>query len=646
MAYPTLLQETDLGPVSLRNRIMSSGHQTTLVEDYLPTEDFFAYHRARAQGGAGLIVLEAHSVHESGLLTDHTIDASRDAIVDEYRPFAEEINSLGTKLFCQLFHGGRERYSGDYAPPAPAPSDTPTERLHVIPCPMETDEVYEMIEAYADAAERMDRAGLDGVEIVGSHSYLPAQFWNPSLNDRSDEFGGSLENRCRFTVEIADRIRDRVSDDFTVGIRLSAEEKHKHGLSLEETLPIIQHLDEAATFDYWSVVVGSSSTHKGCSYIVPPASEDRQIVRSPGEAVASVIESPLILTSRINTPAKGEEMVSDGPADVVGMTRALIADPDMPAKAAEGRESDILPCVSCNQGCIGRYQEELPIRCTMNPVTGREREFRTLEAAESAKEIAVIGGGPAGLVAASTAAERGHEVTLFEQRDVLGGKIRTYADLDHRGAYGEWVEAMVNRLEAYEVDIERGVEFDPGQSSGYDVYLLAIGSHGRKPDITIDDDAHAVTAVEALENPEELGESIVVSDWDGNWSALDLASTLGSEHDIEVITSAYTAGESVQQYRQNQLLAKLDELDVTLTPHHRVREVKESNIELENLFSESVDERHGVDTVVFAHGGEADYSLYRNLVAEGAQVERVGDCWAPRSLDEAVWEGFKAATEI
>lgn len=646
MSYQALLSPTELGPVSLRNRIMSSGHQTTLVSDHLPTEEFFAYHRARAEGGAGLIVLEAHAVHESGLLTSHTIDASRDAIVDAYRPFTEELHERDTTVFCQLFHGGRERYTGEYAPPAPAPTDAPTERLHVVPRPMATDEVWEMVDAYAAAAERMERAGLDGVELVGSHAYLPAQFWNPNLNDRDDAFGGDRASRCRFAVEIVERIRERTGEEFAVGIRISAEEKHDHGLSVEETLPIIAQLDEAARPDYWSVVVGSSATHRGCAYIVPPATSGPEVVGTPGAAVRATVDAPLILTSRIDRPEKGEALVADGPADVVGMTRALIADPDMPRKAAEGREAEILPCVACNQGCIGRYQDGLSIRCTMNPVTGRERAYRELGVTDEPRRIVVVGGGPAGVVAAATASKRGHDVTLYEAADRLGGQIQQYADLGHRGAFDDWVETMAGELDRQGVDVRLGSRFDPDDASdAVDQYLLAIGGEGRIPDRPIADEAHVVSAGDALADPDRLGDSVLISDWDGNWAALDLGVSLPAHHDVEVVTSAYTAGESVQQYRQNQLLGRLHDRGATLTPHHRVREVNADGVVLENLYTESRETRDGVDTVVFAHGGEADYRLYRALEDAGHDVVRIGDCFAPRSLDEAIWEGFEAAVD-
>lgn len=649
MPYETLFESTQVGPIQLENRIMSSGHQTTLVHDYHPTDEFFEYHLTRARGGVGLVVLEAHAVHESGLLTSHTIDASTDEIIDVYEPFADSMHEEDARVFVQLFHGGRERYAGEYAPPALSSSDKPTDRLNVIPRPMETEEIYEMISAYVDAAVRMDEAGLDGVEVVGSHSYLPAQFWSPKVNDRDDEFGGNLANRCRFTVEIVDRIRDRTSDEFAVGLRLSAEERSERGLSFDETLPIIEHLDEQTDLDYWSIVVGSSSTQEGCSYIVPPATESEELTRSPGAIIGQMVDGETIVTSRINTPEKATNTIAETGADVVGMTRALIADPELPEKTKADDLDDVTPCVACNQGCIGRYQEGLPIRCTINPVTGRETEYRELDDAETAKSVLVVGGGPAGLVAATTAAKRGYDVTLIEADEELGGQVTSYADLEHRGRFNDWIQTLEHRLEKHDVHVEVGTTFEPDDVSTYDSdeLILATGATGRIPDIPMDDGIDVFHASEALQADDPFGGSVLVSDWDGNEAALDVATAaVDAGADVELVTSAYTAGESVQQYIQNSLLGNLYASDVTLTPHHRVDAVQNSDVVIQNVFNDERETRSGIDTVVFAHLGEADYDQYRALKDHDVTVHRVGDCWAPRSLDEAVWEAFETAAEL
>ena len=653
-----LFDGIDIGPVSLENRIMSSGHQTTLVSDHLPTDEFEEYHLSRARGGAGLIVLEAHAVDESGLLTSHTIDASGDEIVDAYEPFADAIHEEGTALFAQLFHGGRERYADGYAPPAPAPSDVPTDRLQVIPRSLGTEEVYDLIDSFAAAAERMERAGLDGVEIVGSHGYLPAQFWSPHVNNRDDEFGGDLEARCRFTTEIVDAIRDRTGAEFAVGVRLSAEERHRRGLALEDTMQIVERIDGSCDLDYWSVVVGSSSTPRSCRYIVPPATESDEIVRHPGEAIKRIVEKPVIVTSRIDTPEKGVDLLEETSVDVVGMTRAMIADPAMPRKARDGAEEPITPCVACNQGCIGRYQDGLSIRCTVNPETGRETEFADVSTADEPKRVVVVGGGPAGLTCAAAAAEPGHDVTLFERADELGGQVRAYADLPHRGAFDDWISVLEARLENRGVDVRTGETFDPEtleSRSGpleiggttVDDIVLATGATGRVPDIPIDDDVPVYTPTDVLRNTDRVrGDNVLVADWDGNQAALDVATVCSDRAaDVELVTGAYAPGENVQQYIRNDLLGQLDEQGVRVTAGHRVAAIAD-DVVLENVFNERRERRGDIDAVVFSHGGRAASELHAAVEELDVSAHRVGDCWAPRSLDEAVREGYETGVGL
>lgn len=648
-----LLTPTTVGPLDLRNRIMSSAHQTTLVHDHLPTEDFFAYHRARADGGVGLIVLEAHGTHPSGLLTGHTLDASSDELVEAYRPFAADLQDAGARVVAQLLHGGRERYDGEYAPPPPAPSAVPSDRLHSVPRPLPTDEVYEIIDSFATAAAGLERAGLDGVEFAGSHAYLPAQFWNPALNHRGDEFGGSLENRCRFTVEALRRIRGRTSSDFAVGFRFSAEERSKRGMSLEATLEVVDHVGETAPPDYWSVVVGSSSTQRGCTYIVPPATESSAVVRGPAERVDELVDEPVIVTSRLDTPGKAE-VALEGAAEVVGMTRALIADPDLPAKLAADEAVDVTPCVACNQGCIGRYQQGLPIRCTVNPATGRERDYRELGSASTPRRILVVGGGPAGMTAATAAAQRGHDVTLLEATAALGGQVRAYADLDHRGAFEKWLGVLERRLRETDVRVELEKRFaaDALDPDAVDAIVLATGATGGVPDdVDVATGAPVTTARAVLDDdsgPTTAGvDRVVIADWDGNHAALDVAMEYtAASAAVELVTAADAPGEAVQQYVRNQLLGRLDERDVTYTPHHRVTAVDRSTVTVTNQFTEATSTRDGVDRVVFAYPGEADHDLAAAVEATGVETHRVGDGWAPRSLDEATWEAYRVAAEL
>jgi 2,4-dienoyl-CoA reductase-like NADH-dependent reductase (Old Yellow Enzyme family) len=650
MDYSTLLSPVDVGSVTLRNRVMSSGHQTTLVEDNLPTDDFRAYHLARARGGAGLVVFEAHAVQSREEMHGTVLDAGTDAIIPEYEPLVAAMHEEGCRVFAQLLEDGREQPRSGYDRPAVAPSDAPTERYHVVPRPMTTEEVYGMVESYADAAVRMAEAGLDGVEIGGSHGYLVAQFWSEHVNDRDDEFGGDLAARCRFATAIVDRIKERAGDDFVVGMRASLGERHERGLTLAETLDVVEEIDGATDLDYWSFVVGSSSTYRSSQFIVPPANTTSEVVTDPVAAVDDRVSGRVIVTSRIDSPERAERTLTERPVDVVGMTRAMIADPNLVDKTREGARDDVTPCVACNQGCIGRYHEGLSIRCTVNPVTGRERTYThgEVEPAATPKSLLVVGGGPAGVVAASTAARRGHDVTLLEAEDELGGQVRRYADLPHRGRFEAWLSLETDRLHDAGVTIETGQPFEPTDldPDATDVVVLATGARGRIPDIPISDDADVLTAREALDDPARVGDRVVVSDWDGRKPALDVAEVLVADHDVEVVTETYAPGESVQQYTRSNLLGDLDAAGCTFTPRHRVAAVDGGTVELRNLFSEGTTVREGVDTAVFAHRGKASTDLYDALRETPVAVTRVGDCWAPRSLDEAVWEAFETATSL
>jgi 2,4-dienoyl-CoA reductase-like NADH-dependent reductase (Old Yellow Enzyme family) len=265
VAYEGLLSPLEIGRMRLRNRILFSAHQTTLVEDGLPTEDFLAYHEARARGGAGLIVLEANMVHPSSVFSGHAIDLSRDDIVPIYERLGRALHRHGAAVFVQMGHTGREAYLSDHRPPPVAPASTPTERFHIVPRRLRAAEIEALVDSFAAAARRVERAGLDGVELLGSHGYLLAEFWSPLVNRRHDRYGGDDEGRLRFVREVLAAVRQAVGPDFVVGMRMSVGEQHPDGLTVPETLEIMRRIEATGVLDYWSVVTGSSSTYASSS---------------------------------------------------------------------------------------------------------------------------------------------------------------------------------------------------------------------------------------------------------------------------------------------------------------------------------------------------------------------------------------------
>ncbi|WP_174614692.1 FAD-dependent oxidoreductase [Virgibacillus ihumii] len=649
--YPNLFSELKIANTMIKNRIMTSGHQTTLVEEHLPTDDFIAYHTERAKGGVGLIVMEAHGVHHTGLNTPFAIDASNPKIIDIHRKTAANVHQYGGKLFAQLIHHGREAYVSDENADVVAPSAIPTERFHIIPRELEEDEIQEIIDGFVSSALNLKEAGLDGVEFVGSHTYLFEQFWSPAVNKRTDHWGGSFENRMRFTKEVIQRVRDVVGEDFVLGMRMSLHSKDDVGTSGEESLKIIRYLHELGELNYWSLVIGSSATYKGSSYIVPPAGESASQLFEGVKQVRDIIgKRPLILTSRIYKPEIAERMLQDNNADVVGMTRALIADPHLPSKISAGNEDQIIPCIACNQGCIGRYQEHLPIRCTINPATGREKHFADVPQAKRIQNFSVIGGGPSGIMSALTLARKGHQVTLFEESEQLGGQLNVIRGGLNREQVGNWQTYLINELKRLNVKIETGKrvtveEVNQQQPVGI---IIATGSKSLIPEEFRKTGITAYSSWDVLNKGRIKEENILVVDWKGDWPGIEAAELLASRNkNVEIVSRSYAIAEAVQQYKRNKFLERLDNLGVKQTPNFKLAGVKKDKVILEHLFSGRKEEREP-SAIVFAVGQDASDSLivFRKFKKHFNNVYRIGDAKFPRTLDEAVWEGFHAALKI
>jgi 2,4-dienoyl-CoA reductase-like NADH-dependent reductase (Old Yellow Enzyme family) len=400
------MRPLQLGSTEISCRVVSTAHQTTLVHDHLPTADFVAYQEARAAGGAGLIIMEAVAIAPSGLLTAHTLGGYLPEMVDGYRRVNEAVHRHGSKLFVQLFHGGREVIASAPRPVVVSSSALPSHRYHTEPRALLTHEVDEIVAAYGRCAALAAEAGLDGIEITAAHGYLGEQFFDPNWNERTDAYG----EEPRFLQAVLDSVR-QAAGGLTVGVRLSADSAAARA--------VVNHVHRLV--DYVHVAIGNSATFDGCVNIVPP-------LPTPRNAIADLTRPfqlglPLIATSRVVDPVDADRLIGAGVADAIGMNRALITDPDMPQKARDGRDDEIIRCIGCN-ACIAHYHAETPIRCAQNPRTGRERTFPRARPGSASQHVVVVGAGPAGLAAAAEAVDLGHRVTLFERAAEPGGQVR------------------------------------------------------------------------------------------------------------------------------------------------------------------------------------------------------------------------------
>jgi 2,4-dienoyl-CoA reductase-like NADH-dependent reductase (Old Yellow Enzyme family) len=639
VSYPTLLSPVRLGPAVLRNRIVSTSHQTSLVHDGVPTEDFLAYQEARARGGAAAIFIEATAVHETGLLTSHSIAGFDPAVVPVYRRIGDALRSHGSALFLQLFHGGRERITAPPRPAAVAPSAVPSPRFHVEPRALTRRDIADLVAAFADCAAKAREGGVDGLEVSFSHGYLGAQFFSPMTNFRDDEYG--LEHALRFGREVLAAVREAAGDGVAVGVRLAADEGPTGALGPAACARIARGLCGDGLVDFVDLALGYSATMMGSVGIVPPPPVERNAIAEPAGAVRAVLPGlPMIATTRVVELADAERLLADGQADVIGMTRAMIADPDLVGKAAAGREHEILHCIGCNQGCIGHYHAGTPIGCIVNPRTGRERTLPRPVPGSSHRDVLVIGAGPAGIAAALEAARNGDRVTVLERAGEIGGQLRLAGQAAAHAETWEVYAGDARRdLAAAGIDVRLGTGATAADADGRDLVVLATGARPYAPRLHRDLPFRLVQAWDAIADPSAIVGPVLVADWGGGYEGLDAAELLAAAgHDVELACGGLIPGEDVHQYQRNLYLARLDEAGVRIRHHLGL---SPDGHALRHVFSGREEPINPVATVVLAQGRVPDDALWEALEGR-SNVVRAGDVLGPRSAEEAILEGTLA----
>ncbi len=513
-SFPTLFSPIEVGPRTARNRICCSAHADSLAEDGMPTERTVRYYELKARGGIGFMMcFGSASVHRTSPARDwNGVELFEDRVIPHLQKFSETMHRYGVPCVAQITHRGRRGRSIDTWERMYAPSAVREPNHREVPHPMDKATMKEFIEAFAAAADRLKKGGFDGCEVMASHCHLVDQFWTPNANRREDDYGGDLGNRLRFGIEVLHAVRERVGRDFIVGIRMTGDDFVDGGLDNTICQEIAGRLDELKLLDYFNVMAASPEIYTGEAAAVPDMSFPLGVYAPVAAGIRSVVSVPVIAMGRINDPAVAERILQEGQADLCIMNRALIADPDFPNKAREGRLDDIRQCMGYNQGCIDRIYTGRGVTCVQNAVIGRERDWADLPRSTTPKSIVVIGGGPAGLECARVARLRGHAVVLFEKNSEPGGQTLIARRAPSRQDFDGACRYAALQCEKLGVDLRLGVSATAAMilQESPDVVVLATGARPLKPAIKGIDDGYS--AWEVLQGTDVPGNAILVID--------------------------------------------------------------------------------------------------------------------------------------
>jgi 2,4-dienoyl-CoA reductase-like NADH-dependent reductase (Old Yellow Enzyme family)/thioredoxin reductase len=642
--FQKVLEPIQIGQMEVRNRLVMSPMVTNYADfDGSVNERIKAYHQTRAKGGVGLIIVEATYVHPSGKGFQNQLGIYKDEMIPGLKSLTEAVHSYGAKIAVQLYHAGRQTTSKVTGMSIVAPSPIPCPVKQEMPKELSVDEIKELVEAFGQAARRAKEAGFDAIEIHGAHGYLLNQFLSPYSNKRTDEYGGTFENRMKFPLEVVRRVKEEVGENLAVIYRMSAEEYVVGGLTLEDTKVFARKLVEAG-IDALHI---SGGVYESSAMIIQPAAISQGCFVENAAAIKEAINGqvPVIVVGRIKDPVMAEQIVREVKTDLVAMGRALLADPELPKKVSEGKVQEIRKCIGCNQGCIDRLFQDLDITCLANALTGHETEFDLETPAEKKKKVLVIGGGPGGLEAARVAALRGHEVVLYEKQAELGGQMRIAAVPPHKEEINDLTTYLINQVKKFGVVIEMGKEADVKtvQEIRPDAVVVATGSEPIIPEIHGVDQGKVVTAHEVLIGSTSVGKKVVIIG--GGLVGCETAEFLADQgKQVTVVEMLDDIAVDVGALTRALLLDRMAEKKITVLTKSKVREITADGVVIEK--EEGTEEITGIDTVVFAVGSKPKNNSLKFLEGEGIPVYAIGDCIKPRKIIDAIHEGFQRAYSL
>ncbi|MFN8172514.1 MAG: FAD-dependent oxidoreductase [Candidatus Nanopelagicales bacterium] len=641
--FPTLLSPITVGTMPLRNRVMMPPHTAPLGPLWGTDEQAaqnIAYIRRRCEAGVAWIVnITGHidNLFVPGF-TPVGIGARTSGYFrlphfhDRVQAYTEAIHAAGSFTTVQLVSQGG-------LPNAPSATlSSPV--LNAVPHVLDRDEIQWYVQEFGWSAHAAQRAGADGIDLHLNHDDLMEWFVSPLVNTRDDEYGGSLDNRLRFVREILRDIRERCGSGFTVGVRLNMFEEAPGGYDLEEGIEIARRLEATGMVDYLSLVAGSNWGNPSYiqTHVYPPAAW----AELSGEFVKAV-DLPIAYAGRVTTPEVAEQVLAAGQAHVVGVARALLADPDWVAKAAAGRSGEIRPCTGCDDCISSVIVERTAFACAVNPHAGTESTVDWPVPATTARDVLVVGGGPAGLEVAALAAERGHRVRLWEASDRLGGLLRTASaapTFDGFGTFLDWQERRVRSL-GVDVRLRMRVEVDDVLAEAPDIVVVATGTAPRRPGVPGDDLPFVHDVRHVLDGSAPVTGRVVVVAQDDHVAPLAVADHLaGLGHDVTIVYATLGPAPLLSRYAIGGFLARLETLGVRIRTSEQVARIDPGEVSTRRVYSQRPGDPIPADTVVLACGGVPQGDLAVRLRGRVPAVHVVGDAFAPRRQIYATREAY------
>lgn len=620
---------------TLKNRTVVAPMVMNLCNlDGTCTERFTQYHEAKAKGGFGMIITEDFAVMPNGKGFVRIPGLWEDSQTDTFKEFTRRIHAQGSLVVAQIYHCGRQTTSKITGEQPWAPSADPCPLDWEIPHEMTIEEIKQVEDAFGDCARRAEEAGFDGIELHGAHGYLLAQFMSPYSNQRTDEYGGPLENRIRFAEEVIRNVRSKVSDDFIVGYRISGDEHVSGGRTIEDTKTIVPYLEKAG-IDYVHVTAGC---YGAVNALCPSMYTRHAWIADDAKEIKQVTNLPVISVGRYNDMRIADEVLGCGKADLIAFGRASLADPEAPNKAKEGRFEDIITCIGCEQGCLGGIYEQVAGQCILNPFTANEYNTPYTVKAEQPKKVMVVGAGPAGAEAAIEAAKAGHQVEVYEKRRWAGGQFRLGSVPPSKGEIAGFIRWQMKQLEKLNVPVyyETEVTKELVLEKKPDVVIVATGAESivpsRIPGVNL---PNVITAHDVLEGKAIAGERNVVIG--GGSVGCETANYIASSHKkvtlVEMLDDIAMGEQTAPRW---DLLSDMEKHHVRVCTETTVKEIREDSVVLEGYVNETVK----VDKVILAIGSKPVNKLAEELKETGIRVEVIGDAVKTGLANKAIREGF------